>query len=65
MLRVSSARLTRQLQRPVGVLSRIGERTSFSGKAIRLTAEISKGAGTLASIGAEADPSWQLEVGVD
>jgi phospholipid/cholesterol/gamma-HCH transport system permease protein len=80
MLRVTSARLTRQLERPVGTLSRIGERTLFCGKAIvgaaaaaahyrreivGLIAEISMGAGTLALIGAEADLSGQLEVGID
>ena len=59
-------RLTRQLQKPVGTLSRIGDHTLFYGKAlagvpfavrhyrrevIRLIAEISMGAGTLAMIG--------------
>jgi phospholipid/cholesterol/gamma-HCH transport system permease protein len=59
-------RLTRQLQKPVGTLSRIGDHTLFYGKAIagapfaikhyrreiiRLVAEISMGAGTLAMIG--------------
>src|SRR5271156_229656 len=59
-------RLSRQLDKPVGTLSRIGDHTLFYGKAIagapfavthygreivRLTAEISMGAGTLAMIG--------------
>ena len=59
-------RLTRQLQKPVGTLGRIGDHTLFYGKAIagvpfavthysreiiRLIAEISMGAGTLAMIG--------------
>ena len=59
-------RLTRQLRRPIGVLSRIGDQTLFYGRAlagtpfatmhfrkeiIRLIAEISMGAGTLAMIG--------------
>lgn len=59
-------RLTKQLARPVGTLSRIGDHTSFYGRAlagvphaavhyrkeiIRLVAEISMGAGTLAMIG--------------
>jgi phospholipid/cholesterol/gamma-HCH transport system permease protein len=80
MLRATYPRLTRQLERPVGTLSRIGDHTLSYGKAIvgapraaahyrrelvRLIAEISMGAGTLALIGAEADLSWQLEVGVD
>ena len=80
MLRVSSGRLMRQLEGPVGALSRLGGRTLFGGKAmvgapfavahyrreiVGLTAEISMGAGTLALIGAEAGPSRQLEVRVD
>jgi phospholipid/cholesterol/gamma-HCH transport system permease protein len=59
-------RLFRQLERPVGLLGRIGDHTLFYGKAIggapfavrhyrreiiRLIAEISMGAGTLAMIG--------------
>ena len=59
-------RLARQFRRPVGVLSRIGDQTLFYGRAlagmpyatvhfrkeiIRLIAEISMGAGTLAMIG--------------
>jgi phospholipid/cholesterol/gamma-HCH transport system permease protein len=59
-------RLTRQLQKPVGTLSRLGDHTLFYGRAlagipfaathyrrevIRLVAEISMGAGTLAMIG--------------
>ena len=59
-------RLSRQLRRPVDTLSRIGDHTSFYGRAlagvphaavhyrkeiIRLVAEISMGAGTLAMIG--------------
>ncbi len=59
-------RLTRQFRRPLGVLSRIGDQTLFYGRAlagtpyatvhfrkeiIRLIAEISMGAGTLAMIG--------------
>ncbi|MHA7652789.1 ABC transporter permease [Mycobacterium sp. ML4] len=65
-LRAVYPRLTRQLQRPVGSLGRIGDHTLFYGKAlggipfavtrygreiIRLIAEISMGAGTLAMIG--------------
>jgi phospholipid/cholesterol/gamma-HCH transport system permease protein len=59
-------RLARQLRRPVGVLGRVGDQTLFYGRAlagtpfatvhfrkeiIRLIAEISMGAGTLAMIG--------------
>jgi phospholipid/cholesterol/gamma-HCH transport system permease protein len=65
-LRATYPRLTRQLQKPVGTLSRIGDHTLFYGRAIggapfaikhygreiiRLVAEISMGAGTLAMIG--------------
>jgi phospholipid/cholesterol/gamma-HCH transport system permease protein len=65
-LRPVYPRLTRQLQKPVGTLGRIGDQTLFYGKAIaaapfavthyqreiiRLVAEISMGAGTLAMIG--------------
>jgi phospholipid/cholesterol/gamma-HCH transport system permease protein len=65
-LRAVYPRLTRQLEKPVGTLSRIGDHTLFYGKAIagipfatrhyrreiiRLIAEISMGAGTLAMIG--------------
>lgn len=65
-LRVAYPRLTRQAQKPVATLSRIGDHTLFYGKAlggipfavthyrreiIRLIAEISMGAGTLAMIG--------------
>lgn len=65
-LRAAYPRLTRQLQKPVGTLSRIGDHTLFYGRAIagvpfavthyrreiiRLVAEISMGAGTLAMIG--------------
>jgi phospholipid/cholesterol/gamma-HCH transport system permease protein len=65
-LRAVYPRVTRQLQRPVGSLGRIGDHTLFYGKAIggipfavtrygreiiRLIAEISMGAGTLAMIG--------------
>lgn len=65
-LRAAYPRLTRQIQKPVGTLSRIGDHTLFYGKAlagipfavtrygreiIRLVAEISMGAGTLAMIG--------------
>ena len=65
-LRAVYPRLTRQLDKPVGTLSRIGDHTLFYGKAIagipfavthyrreiiRLIAEISMGAGTLAMIG--------------
>jgi phospholipid/cholesterol/gamma-HCH transport system permease protein len=66
MLRGTYPRFTRQFGKPVGVLSRIGDHTLFYGRAlggvphamihfrteiIRLTAEISMGAGTLAMIG--------------
>jgi ABC-type transport system involved in resistance to organic solvents, permease component len=59
-------RLARQLGRPIGVLNRIGDHTAFYGRAlagvphaavhfrkeiVRLIAEISMGAGTLAMIG--------------
>lgn len=65
-LRAAYPRLSQQLGRPVGTLSRIGDHTLFYGKAlaavpfaavhyrrevIRLIAEISMGAGTLAMIG--------------
>lgn len=65
-LRAVYPRLTRQIQKPVGTLGRIGDHTLFYGKAIagvpfamrhyrreiiRLIAEISMGAGTLAMIG--------------
>lgn len=65
-LRAAYPRLTRQLEKPVGTLSRIGDQMLFYGKAIagipfaathyrreviRLVAEISMGAGTLAMIG--------------
>jgi len=65
-LRMTYPRLTRELSRPVGVLGGIGDHTVFYGKAlggtpfalvhyrrevIRLIAEISMGAGTLAMIG--------------
>jgi len=65
-LRAAYPRLTRQAQKPVATLSRIGDHTLFYGKAlggipfavthyrreiIRLIAEISMGAGTLAMIG--------------
>ncbi|HUH70903.1 MAG TPA: ABC transporter permease [Mycobacterium sp.] len=65
-LRAVYPRLTRQLERPIGTLSRIGDHAIFYGKAIagvpfaavhyrreviRLVAEISMGAGTLAMIG--------------
>ena len=65
-LRAVYPRLTRQLEKPVGTLSRIGDHTLFYGRAIagipfatvhyrreviRLVAEISMGAGTLAMIG--------------
>jgi phospholipid/cholesterol/gamma-HCH transport system permease protein len=65
-LRAAYPRLFRQLERPVGTFSRIGDHTIFYGKAlagapfaavhyrrevIRLIAEISMGAGTLAMIG--------------
>jgi phospholipid/cholesterol/gamma-HCH transport system permease protein len=66
MLRGTYPRFTRQFGKPVGVLSRIGDHTLFYGRAlggvphamihfrtevIRLIAEISMGAGTLAMIG--------------
>ena len=65
-LRAVYPRLTRQVQKPVGTLSRLGDHTLFYGRAIagipfaathyrreviRLVAEISMGAGTLAMIG--------------
>jgi phospholipid/cholesterol/gamma-HCH transport system permease protein len=65
-LRVTYPRLFRELERPVGLLGRIGDHTLFYGRAIggapfavkhyrreiiRLIAEISMGAGTLAMIG--------------
>ncbi len=65
-LRAVYPRLTRQLEKPVGTLGRLGDHTLFYGKAIggipfavtrylreiiRLIAEISMGAGTLAMIG--------------
>ncbi|MGH3960878.1 ABC transporter permease [Mycobacterium sp.] len=65
-LRVAYPRFFRQLERPVGTLSRVGDHTLFYGRAIagapfaavhyrreviRLIAEISMGAGTLAMIG--------------
>jgi phospholipid/cholesterol/gamma-HCH transport system permease protein len=65
-LRAVYPRLTRQLEKPVGTLGRIGDHTLFYGRAlagipfaathyrrevIRLVAEISMGAGTLAMIG--------------
>ncbi len=65
-LRATYPRLTRQLEKPVGALSRIGDHTLFYARAlagvpfaathyrreiIRLVAEISMGAGTLAMIG--------------
>jgi phospholipid/cholesterol/gamma-HCH transport system permease protein len=65
-LRMTYPRLFRELERPVGLLGRIGDHTLFYGKAIggapfavrhyrreiiRLIAEISMGAGTLAMIG--------------
>ena len=65
-LRGAYPRLARQIDRPVGWFSRIGDHTLFYGKAlggtphaalhyrreiIRLIAEISMGAGTLAMIG--------------
>jgi phospholipid/cholesterol/gamma-HCH transport system permease protein len=65
-LRCTYPRFTRQFGKPVGVLSRIGDHTLFYGRAlggvphamihfrtevIRLIAEISMGAGTLAMIG--------------
>ncbi|MGA9676163.1 MAG: ABC transporter permease [Mycobacterium sp.] len=65
-LRAVYPRLTRQLEKPVGTLGRLGDQTLFYGQAIggipfavtryrreiiRLIAEISMGAGTLAMIG--------------
>jgi phospholipid/cholesterol/gamma-HCH transport system permease protein len=65
-LRQTYPRFFRQIERPIGTLSRIGDHTLFYGKAlggmpfalthyrrevIRLIAEISMGAGTLAMIG--------------
>ena len=65
-LRAAYPRLTRQIERPVASLGRVGDHTLFYGKAlagipfaavhyrrevIRLIAEISMGAGTLAMIG--------------
>ena len=65
-LRAAYPRLTHQLERPIAVLGAVGEHTMFYGKAIaavpfaaahyrreviRLIAEISMGAGTLAMIG--------------
>src|SRR6201984_711062 len=65
-LRAAYPGLFRQLERPVGTLGRIGDHTMFYGKGlagipfaathyrrevIRLVAEISMGAGTLAAIG--------------
>ena len=65
-LRATYPRLTRAVQRPVGMLGRIGDQTLFFGRAIggtphaastsvkeivRLIAEISMGAGVLAMIG--------------
>ncbi|BBZ36405.1 MlaE family ABC transporter permease [Mycolicibacterium confluentis] len=65
-IRVLHPQLARELSRPIGTLSRIGEHTAFYGRAlagvphaavhyrreiIRLIAEISMGAGTLAMIG--------------
>ncbi|MGA5464863.1 MlaE family ABC transporter permease [Mycobacterium sp. NPDC050041] len=65
-LRATYPRIAKQLSRPVGTLSRIGDHTMFYGRAlagtphaavhfrkeiIRLIAEISMGAGTLAMIG--------------
>jgi len=66
ILRTNHPRLFRELQRPLGFFSRIGDQTLFYGKAfagvphaavryrkevVRLIAEISMGAGTLAMIG--------------
>ena len=66
VLRGTYPRVFRQLQRPVGILGRIGDQTLFFGRAIggtphaathfrkeiiRLIAEISMGAGVLAMIG--------------
>ncbi|MGO8935702.1 MAG: MlaE family ABC transporter permease [Mycobacterium sp.] len=65
-LRATYPRLTRQLDKPIATLSRVGDHTLFYGRAIagvpyairhyrrevvRLVAEISMGAGTLAMIG--------------
>src|SRR5690606_32017746 len=65
-LRATYPRLARQIERPVSLMGRIGDHTLFSGRAlagapyaamrfrteiIRLIAEISMGAGTLAMIG--------------
>jgi phospholipid/cholesterol/gamma-HCH transport system permease protein len=65
-LRATYPRITRELRRPISLLGRIGDQTMFYGKAIggtphafvhfrkeiiRLIAEISMGAGTLAMIG--------------
>jgi phospholipid/cholesterol/gamma-HCH transport system permease protein len=65
-IRALHPRLTQQARRPIGVLGRIGDHTSFYGRAlagvphavvnyrrevIRLIAEISMGAGTMAMIG--------------
>lgn len=65
-IRALHPRLTQQARRPIGVLGRIGDHTSFYGRAlagvphavvnyrreiVRLIAEISMGAGTLAMIG--------------
>jgi len=65
-VRMTYPRLFRELERPVGLLGRIGDHTLFYGRAIggapfavkhyrreiiRLIAEISMGAGTLAMIG--------------
>lgn len=65
-LRARNPRVTRELERPIATLGRIGDQTTFYGKAlagtpyavrhytrdiVRLTAEISMGAGTLAMIG--------------
>ncbi|RAV04818.1 ABC transporter permease, partial [Mycolicibacterium sp. GF69] len=66
ILRSTYPRLTRQVRRPVGLLSRLGDHILFYGRAlagvphaamhfrkevVRLIAEISMGAGTLAMIG--------------
>ena len=66
VIRATYPRLARQIRRPVGILGRIGDQTLFYGAAlkgvphavvhyrreiIRLIAEISMGAGTLAMIG--------------
>ena len=65
-LRARNPRVIRELERPIATLGRIGDQTTFYGKAlagtpyavrhytrdiVRLTAEISMGAGTLAMIG--------------